>query len=417
MGPPAAAVEEAVKAEAPDWDDDGAWAARFRAFSGQRADWTPRYLFWRDLIIRVARRLGVLTIRSSEVNNVWFARRGLTPLCMNRVLIEMHKEGDIFLRRDLTDPARGQIFQLLRRIGQLIVLSKSSALEENTDECLVLRGLLQDKTVDVIKSLSESHWTSSCVVTMCKLESICGGSDEASIISSYLVQCGKAQYLSIKKTDFVEGLKVSLVPSSVSSLTSLDYEILHLIWTMEKMQQQVDMIDQRWELSRKSALASFKSGNRPAAYGHIRRTKLLASSREKCASLFDRVEEVLGIINQAESTKKASEAIQLGAQAIKKQQISVEQVHLCLQELSETVASQKQVDEALGLALLESTDVEDEYLEEEFKRLESELTEEAPQMTKSEVIVGDYAPDENTSVQEAASSLADTFSHLHLTAA
>ncbi|CAA6668865.1 unnamed protein product [Spirodela intermedia] len=370
MGPPAAAVEEAVKAEAPDWDDDGAWAARFRAFSGQRADWTP--------------------VTSSGVNNVWFARRGLTPLCMNRVLIEMHKEGDIFLRRDLTDPARGQIFQLLRRIGQLIVLSKSSALEENTDECLVLRGLLQDKTVDVIKSLSESHWTSSCVVTMCKLESICGGSDEASIISSYLVQCGKAQYLSIKKTDFVEGLKVSLVPSSVPSLTSLDYEILHLIWTMEKMQQQVDMIDQRWELSRKSALASFKSGNRPAAYGHIRRTKLLASSREKCASLLDRVEEVLGIMNQAESTKKASEAIQLGAQAIKKQQISVEQVHLCLQELSETVASQKQVDEALGLALLESTDVEDEYLEE-FKRLESELTEEAPQMTKSEVIVGDNA--------------------------
>lgn len=67
MGPPAAAVEEAVKAEAPDWGDDAAWGARFRAFSGQRADWAPRYLFWRDLFIRVARRLGVLTIRSSEV--------------------------------------------------------------------------------------------------------------------------------------------------------------------------------------------------------------------------------------------------------------------------------------------------------------------------------------------------------------
>lgn len=47
---------------------------------------------------------------------------------------------------------------------------------------------------------------------------------------------------------FYQGLKISLVPSSVSPLTSLDYEILHLIWTMEKMQQQLDMIDERWEL-------------------------------------------------------------------------------------------------------------------------------------------------------------------------
>lgn len=57
--------------------------------------------------------------------------------------IEMHKEGDILLRSDLRDPASGHIFQMFRKIGQLIMLSKSSALEENADECLVLRGLLQ----------------------------------------------------------------------------------------------------------------------------------------------------------------------------------------------------------------------------------------------------------------------------------
>ena len=60
---------EAVKAEAPDWDDDVVWEGRFRAFSGQKSDWASRYFFWRDLIVRVARRLGVLSFRSSEVSS------------------------------------------------------------------------------------------------------------------------------------------------------------------------------------------------------------------------------------------------------------------------------------------------------------------------------------------------------------
>ncbi|XP_078435968.1 SNF7 family protein isoform X2 [Wolffia australiana] len=364
------AVEEAVKCEVSDWDDDVAWAARFKAFSGQRDDWLPRYFFWRDLIVRVARRLGVISFRSSEVKEVWFARGGLTPLCLHHVLIEMHKEGDILLRRDLTEPVRGQIYRIFLKIGRLMIPSTSSPLEQGTDECIILRELLQDKTSDVLKTLSECRWTSSCVITMRKLESICGGSDAAAIILSYLVQCSKAQYFSITKGEFIEGVKVSLVGSSVPSHSTIDYEVLHLIWTMEKMQEQLDTIDRRWELSRKAALVASKSGNKSIALRHIRYTKVLSRDRERYTSLLDRVEEVLGIV---------SEAIQSGAQAIRKQQISIEQVHLCLQELDEIRASQNEVDETLGLASMECADMEDEWLEEDFNKLQSEVfTEEAP---------------------------------------
>ncbi|XP_078435970.1 SNF7 family protein isoform X4 [Wolffia australiana] len=312
------AVEEAVKCEVSDWDDDVAWAARFKAFSGQRDDWLPRYFFWRDLIVRVARRLGVISFRSSEVKEVWFARGGLTPLCLHHVLIEMHKEGDILLRRDLTEPVRGQIYRIFLKIGRLMIPSTSSPLEQGTDECIILRELLQ-------------------------------------------------------------GVKVSLVGSSVPSHSTIDYEVLHLIWTMEKMQEQLDTIDRRWELSRKAALVASKSGNKSIALRHIRYTKVLSRDRERYTSLLDRVEEVLGIVNQAETTKKVSEAIQSGAQAIRKQQISIEQVHLCLQELDEIRASQNEVDETLGLASMECADMEDEWLEEDFNKLQSEVfTEEAP---------------------------------------
>ncbi|MQL92221.1 hypothetical protein Taro_024850 [Colocasia esculenta] len=371
MGPPApAAVEAAVRAEAPDWDNDAAWMARFSAFSGQRPDWAPRYLFWSDLILRVARRLGVFTVPFSEVKNVWFARGGLTPLCIDRVLIEMHKEGDILLRGDLVDPTSGHLYQMFRRVGQLFGLLKSS-LEENNDECIILRALLQ--------------------------------------------ACRKAQYLSIRKTDFVEGVKVSLVAASVPNLSSLDFDMLHLIWTIEKLQQQLDMIDQRWDMKRKLALSSLKCGKKQAAYRYLRQAKLLSEGRGKCALLLDRVEEVFSTITHTESTKKVAEAIQIGAQAIKDNQISVEEVHSCLEELDESVSSQKQVDEALGSMSL-NDDIEDQDIEEDFKKLELELRSETHEEGAPEA-VRVVRSDETPRNQESTDLLTDSLSSLHLEAA
>ena len=45
---------------------------------------------------------------------------------------------------------------------------------------------------------------------------------------------------------------------------------------------------------------------------------------------------------------QVSEAIQIGARAIKENRISVEEVQLCLQELEESIDLQKQVENVLG---------------------------------------------------------------------
>lgn len=409
------AVEEVVRREVPDWDDEVASTARFKAFSGQRSDWEPKYLFWRELILKIARHLGLLTVRFSEVKNVWFARGGLTPLCIDRVLHEMHTNGDIILRGDLIDPTSGRLSQMLRKVGHMIGISKSSSLQENFEDSLILRPLLQERATVVINILTENNWTSTCLITTGKFQSICKGSDEASMILSYLSECGKAQYFSIRKKDFLEGVKVSLVAAPVPSISSLDYDSLHLIWTTEKLQQQLDVIDQHWEISRKMALTSLKSGNKQAAYRHIRQSKLLSERRVKCTSLLERVEEVLGVIANAESTKKVSEAIQIGARAMKENRISVEEVYLHLQEIDDNVAAQKQVNEALESMPLQSAEFEDEDLEEEFKKLEVELADEMPQPQMQKPVAHGVA--EEVKAQESSELLSQTLSNLNLEAA
>ncbi|XP_039128676.1 charged multivesicular body protein 7 isoform X1 [Dioscorea cayenensis subsp. rotundata] len=419
---PAAAsssVEELVRREVADWDDEVVCNARFKAFSGQRSDWEPSFLFWRDLIIKIARHLGVCIIDASEVKNVWFSRGGLTPLCIDHVLREMHTDGDILLKEDLLDPTSGRLYMVLRRVGHLIGISKSWDLQGNLQNHLILKTRLQERCADVIKILAESHWTSTCIVTMGSFQSICKSPDEAFAILSHLCECGKARYFSIKKKDFIEGVKVSLVSASVLNISSLDCDVLHLICTTEKLQQQLDVIDKRWESSRKMALSSHKSGNKQVAYRYIRQVKLFSESRAKCISFLERVEEVLGLIANAESTKKVSEAIQIGAQAIKENNVTVEEVYTHLQDLEENVASQKQVDDALASATLQYVDIEDEDVEEEFKKLEEELAGDTPKSQTPHLQnaepVEDGVPKEVKS-QESPTSLSKAMSNLSLEA-
>lgn len=44
-----------------------------------------------------------------------------------------------------------------------------------------------------------------------------------------------------------QGVKVSISASSVPSVSSLDRDVLHLTWTRERLQQQLDVIDRRCE--------------------------------------------------------------------------------------------------------------------------------------------------------------------------
>ncbi|XP_062084853.1 uncharacterized protein LOC133790988 isoform X2 [Humulus lupulus] len=344
-------ITEFILQEVPHWDDELLARARFKAFSGQRSDWQPIFLFWRDLILNVARHFHILLLRPSQVKD-WFNRGGLTPLCLDHVLV------------------------ILYQVSNLWILQPGNSIR-----------------------FSE------------KFREICGGTtDEASALFSFLSSQGKARHLSVNRGDIIQGVKVSLSRTPVSSISSLDCDVLHLIWTTEKLEQQHLVIDQRCERSRKSAIASLNSGNKNVALRHMRALKLANNSREKCTTLLNRVEEVLTVIGNAESTKKVTEAIRIGAQAIKENKMSVEEVQHSLEELEESIDLQKQVENALESTPL-YTSVEDEDIEEEFNKLELEIgSGEDPHRPIPKVVA--HSTVGETEGLESAESLTDLFSNL-----
>ncbi|CAI9114649.1 OLC1v1015418C1 [Oldenlandia corymbosa var. corymbosa] len=402
-----------LRREVPDWDDPVKAVARFKGFSGQRSDWEGRYLFWRELILKVAQHLGTFIIRPSRLNDVWFRREGaLSPLCLPQVLLEMYEAGDILKEVDLTRPASGTLSMIFRKAVNALSfssLSSSATPKFLSDDYYVLTTLLKDKALEVIKILSESHWTSSCVITFRKFKEICGGSKEASAILSYLSGSQKAKYLIISRNDAIEGLKVSLSPEAVSDITSLDYDVLHLTWTAENLEQQLHVIDQRCQKSRGSAVACLRSGNRKLALRHAKELKVAYESREKCTILLNRVEEVLRVIGDIESSRKVTEAIKLGAKAMRDNGMSIEEVELSLEDLKTSVESLREVEEVLGAAPA-GAEIEDEDIEDELKMLEMDIGGGSTQEPNADTDVGETVALSNSAGAPEASETVDTLS-------
>jgi len=59
-----------LRAEVPDWDDEVVARARYKGFTGQRADWENRLHFWKGLVVKCARQLGLVAIEPSQVRDL-----------------------------------------------------------------------------------------------------------------------------------------------------------------------------------------------------------------------------------------------------------------------------------------------------------------------------------------------------------
>uniref|UniRef100_A0A0D9UZU2 Charged multivesicular body protein 7 n=1 Tax=Leersia perrieri TaxID=77586 RepID=A0A0D9UZU2_9ORYZ len=377
------------------WDDpDGdELRARFKAFTGQRCDWPqPKLLFWKDLILRVARRLRLCSAPARIVTDVWFARPGgLTPLCLPQVLEEMRADGEILLKSELIDPASGSLYQLVRRMSQMAV-SKQPIVQ---DDVVVFKSLVEERAAYIVEQLRNSHWTSTCILTISKFNTFFHGREDCHVALCYLTQCGKARYIVDRRQDSVEGVKFSLMAAQVPAVSKLDYDTLHLIWTEEKLQHQLDVLHRQWEISRRRALLSFKSGDKQAAYRYARQSKLFSESRKRCTPLLERVEEVISLIANAETTKKVNEAIKISIQAMKEHHVSIEEVNEHLKEVDDLVATQREIDGAIGSVILQSIDSK-ENIEEEFMKLEAELQDEIPHIQEDPVShANEELPDED----------------------
>ncbi|KAG0632273.1 hypothetical protein M758_1G316500 [Ceratodon purpureus] len=369
-----------LRAEVPDWDDEVVSRARYKGFTGQRADWENRLQFWKELVVKCARQLGVVVIEPSKVQHQWFLREGITPLGISTVLSEMRKSGELQTREELMRPQAtltqytGSVFrQVFTWVGsQVRGTSAGAQPSSELPDMLIVTPLLQERSSLVIKALSEAEWRHVCVVTMTRFRELCGSTETADVLIAVLINQGRACLLKLDGKENIEGVKVALKDEPIPAVTEIDNQVLQLYWTLERLHQQVNILDVRVTSARAATMLALKSGDKKVALRQARRLKVLTTSKGKCETFIDRIDEVLTSVADAEATRKVADALKVGVQAMKDNHVTLAEVQTCLEEADDAVSEQRETQTTLAEAPL-ITGADDMDLEEEFLLLEAEL--------------------------------------------
>lgn len=369
-----------LRAEVPDWDDEVVCRARYKGFTGQRADWENRLQFWKDLVVKCARHLGLVVIEPSKVQHQWFLREGITPLGISTVLTEMRKSGELQTREELMRPQAtltqytGSVFrQVFTWMGSQ-VLGTSAGTQPGCvqPDVLIVTSLLQECSSLIIKALSESEWRHVCVVTMTRFRELCVSTETADVLIAMLINQGRACLIKLDGNENIEGIKIALEDEPIPTVTEIDSHVLRLYWTLERLHQQVNVLDVRVTSSRSATVAALKSGDKKGALRHARRLKVLTTSKGKCETFMDRIDEVLTSIADAEASRKVTDALKVGVQAIKDNHVTLSEIQTCLEEADEAISQQRDTQTTIAEAPL-ITGADDMDLEEEFLLLVAEL--------------------------------------------
>ncbi|GBG72806.1 hypothetical protein CBR_g12374 [Chara braunii] len=179
--------------------------------------------------------------------------------------------------------------------------------QETAQGKYVVMQLLKERVEDVLQNLQlidGSTVPSDCIVTMEKFVKACGSYEEANLVLSYLILDRKAQRFTAQGRDSIEGLKFTVRAAKNGAVSENDRRILVLHHTASLLQHRYDNLGQRAEESRLAASAAAKVKDKVAALRHLRRYKSLASNRESCLRFLEKIEHVLGVISEAETSKQ-----------------------------------------------------------------------------------------------------------------
>lgn len=72
---------------------------------------------------------------------------------------------------------------------------------------------LQERAADIARQLGDSHWTTTCVVTIGRFNSFFSDQEDAHAALCFLTQSGKARYLVARKQDRIEVCSLFVVHS------------------------------------------------------------------------------------------------------------------------------------------------------------------------------------------------------------
>ncbi|CAH2101273.1 unnamed protein product [Euphydryas editha] len=366
------------------WSDDirmNALFAPFRLKSANPESWEMKMKFWSDMV-RQWCRFKVDPIVSASDIKFAFQRRGRTPACIEIVVEEMIRSGELSplskYQQILHNGPEGWVrwgARLAFKPAALALTAVSSFLpaREVTDsnglpkasidstQRFVLESAVKDQATDLLNNFPIGQERIGTIEELMRASGFTKR-EVFEVLLGYLVSQGMA----VKSGDVV---KLAESNKKVSPVTEMDEALVKLMSAETRLSADVTRLSREVAVAENEARSAVKLGNKLAARNHLRR-KIKAQQRlDRCEAALDNIKELLQQARNTDINTTVVDTYRTSAQAMKKtmkdEGLDEDAVHNTMDDLKEVMESYNEVEKALSGNLddLDTTELEQELNE------------------------------------------------------
>lgn len=388
------------------WSDDvrmGALFAQPRSENVNPQDWIGKYKFWRETIAAWAAHHDQLLVDVDQLKQA-FWRKGKTPACLQRVLEEMAKRGELLEAsqcQGLEDPSswtawglglvktsvawswnkvKSSLFEIERQLPSYVVVS---VLKDQCQRVMELAAAASGETVEVAdlaelepRLFATERQTRVLLGQLKKERRVAVDDTVAPAVVKFIA--GDDRKAPASPSRWNVSLSAAKSPGQASrekaagEITEVDRTLIKLRQTEKILTDELDKIHA--EMSRLEQTVRQKLKEGPAARAQARsalyRRKQLQAVLDKRDQALMNIQTLKMQLSQSQTDTKIMEAYQMGLSALKKsfadQPLTEDKLQDTLFEL-ETVLEQQRDLEQLMSSSIAGHEATDSDLEEELR--------------------------------------------------
>ncbi|XP_026725486.1 charged multivesicular body protein 7 isoform X2 [Trichoplusia ni] len=380
MGLPGCGIPESELP--PCWSDDvrmNALFAPFRIKTANPESWDMKMKFWSDMLRQWCRSRKDPIVSAADAKAA-FCRRGRTPACMDIVIEEMFRNGDLSplskYHQILHNGPEGWVkwgARLAFRPAAFALTAVASFMPSrqtldndglpkasiDSTQRFVLESAVKEQATELLQ-----NFPSDCerIGTIEELMSRCEwnrGREGFELLLGYLVSQGMA----CKKGDVV---KLAEPDKKATPVTESDEALAKLVCAESRLEAAAARLLRERAAARHDARAALALGNRLAAKNHLRRKHKTDQRLEKCTNALDNVRQLLQQMRDVHVNVAIVDTYRTSADAMKRNMtengIDEDAVHDTMDDLKEVMEQYSEVEKALGTNIddLDTAELEDE---------------------------------------------------------
>ncbi|KAL4714729.1 hypothetical protein ACJJTC_002588 [Scirpophaga incertulas] len=368
------------------WSDDvrmNALFAPFRIKTANPESWDMKMKFWSDMLRQWCKCKKNPIVSAADAKFA-FQRKGRTPACIEIVVEEMFRNGDLSpmskYQQILYNGPEGWVrwgARLAFKPAALAIFAVSSFLPGrqsldsdglpkasiDSTQRFILESAVKEQAIELLNNYPNNRDRLGTIDELMKNCSWQQGRETFEVLLGYLVSQGAA----VKKDDVV---KLADPDRKVSPVTETDEALVKLISAERRLEAELTKLSKDAALAEVDARAALQIGNKLAAKNHLRKKHKAIQRMEKCEATLENVRQLLHQTKDADVTAAIVDTYKTTSQAMKKGMkdngLTEDAVHDTMDDLKEVLDSYNEIDEALSAA---PVDYDAAELEQELKDL------------------------------------------------